>query len=369
MKIGILTYHRAPNYGSALQAYALSRYLNDRGQSAQVIDYHSPGQDTLLRLYTPARSLSGIGRNLYAFRHRRAFRRKQERFESFRRDYLPLSATEYTDSSDLAECNDQYDRFVCGSDQIWNPLCTDFTDAYLLRFVAQKQRCVSYAASLALESLPEAFSSLFFESLRDFAALSMRESQGAQVIQELVGREVSVVPDPVLLLSADEWRRILPPRQIKKKYIFCYYIGDTPGMRRYARDLRRATGYELVMVNRNLRELFYTCKKCYDAGPLEFLSLLAHSEFVCTNSFHAVMFSLIFQKNFRAFVAGGKTSSRSRIDHIAARMGLADRVTDFEVGPMPKLQLDTIDFESISPRVAQYASEGKDFLNHCFDIS
>lgn len=363
MKIGIITYHRADNYGSALQSYALSYYLKKMGHIPEIIDYHSKGQDALYKnLFSPMRSVMNVLRNLQTLLYYSAAKKKKYRFAKFRKEYLPTSMVEYTDASDLSPLNDQYERFICGSDQIWNPNCPDFTYAYLLDFVSKKERCASYAASLGIAALPAEQQEKYYELLHDFRALSMREQQGADCLKDIINRKIDVVPDPVILLSDEEWKALIPPRQIKKKYIFCYYIGNVDGMREYARKLSKETGFDIVVVNKNLREMTYPCKKRYDVGPLEFLSLLLHSECVCTDSFHAVMFSLIFQKDFRVFVPKGAASSRSRIDHITQRMGLDNRVFDTD-HPAP-ISIDAIDFAKIQPHMQAYSAEGTSFLHH-----
>lgn len=361
MKIGTITFHKACNYGSALQAYALNRYLCMTGHQAEVIQFNTARQDEMYAIFEKANSLMGHARNVYSLIHYKDLKTKKQRFKDFINNRLNLSENEYQDSSQMKGLNSYYDFFICGSDQIWNPLCDDFSMAYLLDFVTNKAKCISYAASIGTEKLPQEFEEKFASAVSSYKSISVREKSAVGYIKGLLEREVYFVPDPVVLLSRNQWLEIIPDRLIKQKYIFCYFIGDVEGMRHFSDDLRKRTGYIPVVVYNNLRDILYINKKEYSAGPEEFLSLLNNCECVCTNSFHAVMFSLIFHKQFWVFTDMGVESSKSRIESILEVVGLENRLLninkDYPANPMEK-----IDYSGMDTKLDELRNIGRKFL-------
>lgn len=359
--IGIITYHKAYNFGSVLQAYALNKYLRDLGHDVETIDFQTDKQAQLYNIFEPVKSLFSIARNLQSLRFLRSLRLHRKRFDEFLREFIPTSETVYLSFDDLNNADLHYDVYICGSDQIWNPNCQDFDEAYLLAFVKDKTKCIAYAPSVASHYINPQYHSLFRKQLKDFEVLSVREKSGAAVISEIIGREPTVVLDPVFLLNADKWRELIAASPVKQKYIFCYFIGDVAGMRHFARKMHKATGLPLVVVYKNIRDQLYRNIKIYSAGPVEFLSLIAHAEYICTNSFHAVAFSVIFMKNFWVFVDDANIhSSKSRIFDFTEMIGLENRV--LSAGDRGIEFDDPIDFAPAMKIIAQEREKSMEYL-------
>lgn len=327
--VGCITYHRSINYGSVLQAYALNQFLRAEGYDATLIDYSNAGQKKIYQRFEPVSSILSVARNLHTLAISGRLQEKDRRFTSF------LQQVKKTDSQfhmpqELELISDIYDFYVCGSDQIWNPQCSDFDCSYLLDFVANKEKCVSYAPSIAVRDLPPEWNGVFREALKDYRALSVRERQGCQIISNLVKRPVSWVCDPVFLLPALFWGKEAKQGKVgweDKPYIFCYFIGDVPGMRDFSVKAARVLRSQRVLVNKNLRDIGKPGKRMYEAGPYEFLSLILGAKCVCANSFHAVAFSLIFQKNFWVFDdSHNPRAASSRIRDILSLIGLENRI-------------------------------------------
>ncbi len=361
MRVGIITYHRAINYGSVLQAYALCEYLRERNICAEIIDYHTSGQDELYSYFEKNNSVMSIARNCQSLAYIRAIKKKEEKFKNFLLQNVKLSAKSFNEKSDLSGLNKEYDLFICGSDQIWNSNCADFSSAYLLDFVDDKGKCLSYAPSFGVSSIPGELHGLLRENVKDFRALSVREESGALELADLVERNVSFVPDPVFLPDEEKWTKLMPGRLVKDKYIFCYFIGDVQGMRDFAVRMHKLTGYKLVVVNKNIRDELYKNKKMYSAGPAEFLSLIYNSEFVICNSFHAVSFSLIFEKNFWVFESTGEGSSRSRIDCLLEKVNLTDRILNAEKN-MPENIVAAIDYSEPKRLLSELKTAGTQYI-------
>ncbi|MBQ3417902.1 MAG: polysaccharide pyruvyl transferase family protein [Ruminococcus sp.] len=356
MKIGIMTYHRAENYGSVLQAYALSTTIKKLGHDPEIIDYHSEAQDKMFQLYNGSHSLGGTLRNLLAFVYQKKLKAKKESFSSFLKNRVQLSRDDYNDRSDLSVLNSEYDFFICGSDQVWNTACTDYTDAYLLDFAEKKQCCMSFAASIGVSRIKPEEEEKFKTSISGFKYISVRERTAKECLERILERKVDVVPDPVVLLSKEEWDDLAADNRFSD-YILCYFIGDAPRMREFAKRMHKLSGLPLVFTNFSLRDTATAGYKAYDTGPQEFISLIKNAKYICTDSFHAVLFSLIYHKNFWVFTKLNKGSSRSRIDDIAFRVSLTDRVlnTDKE---LPDDPLCDIDYTGVDPIVEEYAGYG-----------
>ena len=325
MNVGIITYHAAHNYGSALQAYALFKFVEAFGHHAEIINYRTDRQDNIYRLYNKSNNVMGVLRNAQSFCYRGKLKEHHSRFDNFLLEYSKLSGDEIRNPAELKNLNKKYECFICGSDQIWNPNCVDFDTSYLLDFVNDKKRCISYAPSLASDSLKENWRCVFNRELSLFSDLSVREQSGAKIISEITGRCVKEVLDPVFLIDKSVWKEFVSVQN--KKYILCYFIGDIPGMRKYAQELSKKYRLPIVVINKNLRDLKMKCIKKYESGPIDFVNLIANASAICTNSFHAVAFSLIFNKEFHVFVDNiSVNTARCRILEILDSVNLSDRV-------------------------------------------
>ena len=366
-RIAVITYHRAINYGSVLQTYALNRFLRDAGYSAEVIDYSNSKQRELYRYIEPVCSVKSVMRNMHSIVVLPQLIQKRKRFSSFLEGEIKMTKKKYLFKEELKELNDKYDAYICGSDQIWNPQCEDFDSAYLLDFVGEKQRCISYAPSIAVQTLPQEWKNIFEERLFNFHALSVRERPGCEIIQKIVERHVEWVSDPVFLLSADAWKQNAISC-VKSPYVFCYFIGDVQGMRSFSKILCRELKARRVLVNKNLRDIGSAGKRMYSAGPKEFLGLINDSEFICTNSFHAVAFSLIFRKNFWVFVdSSNPRAANSRIFDLLEMIGLQNRIISAETRNKVTCT-ESIDYSQVNfDKLYEHICKSKEFLCNAID--
>ncbi len=330
MKVAIITYHRAYNYGSVLQAYALNKTVTELGAKVDTIDYVTDQQKNICKHFQKNNSIMNIVRNIFTLRYLYLLKIKYNHFDNFIRKYIPTTSKKYTKSEQLNALDNQYDFFICGSDQIWNPNTIGFGDSFFLSFVKEKSKCISYGSSIALPSLSQKNETLFERYLKNYRFLSVREKTSAQYLTKLLNRKVYQVLDPVFLRSVDEWKSLCSNIQkLPKKYIFCYFIGDVPYMRDFAKQMHKETGWELIVVYKNLRDVLYKNLKFYDAGPQEFLELLKNATYVITNSFHAVCFSLLFKKNFWVFInKANNNAPNSRIVDLLTIFDLQNRIYD-----------------------------------------
>lgn len=214
-KVGIVTFHRALNYGAVLQSYALQKTVSSLGAECEIVDYICP---KITADYKPFRIykndlLKSFAKSCVMVR-RRAKRR--DAFKSFFNNYLVKSKKSYTPQN-IGELKNDYDLFISGSDQVWSPRCVGFDPAYFLTFADDKQK-YSYAASFAVPTLPDEFIDEYKKRLNGFQKFSVREPSGEKLVKELTGRTAETHLDPTLLISADEWKKIAVSK-IDKPYI------------------------------------------------------------------------------------------------------------------------------------------------------
>lgn len=321
-KVAIITYSRAYNYGSALQTFALNCFLRSLGNDVKTIDYTTRKQRDIYKLFEPITGVLSVFRNVHSLMNYSKLDKHKKNFDEFLSRNVPMTAK----TQKLESLNGDFDYFVCGSDQIWNVQCTDFNPNYMLSFVTDKQKCVAYAPSLGAGACNELTKETISQYTSRFKALSSREIKSSSIIESATQRQVEKVLDPVFLLSSNEWSQIASDKLLKGDYILGYFIGDVAGMRDFAEQLSKSRNLPVVVIYKNLRDLKYNFKNYYEVGPAEFVSLVKNASYVVTNSFHAVSFSLIYKKDFWAFVEPG--SSDTRVSDLLDGVGLNDRIVN-----------------------------------------
>lgn len=330
MKIGIITFHCAYNFGSALQSYALKEYLAKQGHDVHVIDYRSSNFNSyrLFRrqgLKSYASDLLFLPGNI----------RRRRSYQNFWKEHLNL--TEKTYQGDTAESNLQndfadYDALVCGSDQIWNLDCTfGPMSPFFLAFAPESARKIAYAPSLAHEHFePHNFTAKDRKHISNWLnrmdAISVREISVADQFKKLTHNEVVETLDPTLLLNLHDYKGIqsdVLPKGLKAGgYIFAYTLVPNLDMVKYLDRLAEQRNLTIVYYSR--KPIRYTAKSVnvWGIGPTEFLSLIDNADSVVSNSFHATVFSVLYNKPFLTF---GTEKSSSRMKTLLTKLGLDHR--------------------------------------------
>lgn len=301
-KIGIVTFNSAHNYGAVLQAYALQEKLKELGAEPYIINYRNKEIDDnykILKIITKNRTIKQIIRDIIVkivflpINHK-----KYSKFEHFMKEYFNLSKR-YNTEEEIKNSFPKYDIYIAGSDQIWNPVRTgdELSDIYTLNFGDSKTKRVSYAASIGVDSLTEHQKEDFKEKLSILDEVSVREETAQKILNKILNREVKVVLDPVFLQSANKWNEFSEPKKINEKYILVYSIEDNPELIKITDYLSEKTGYKVVYFKKK-SNYKNSLKSVYTSGPREFISLIKNAEYVINNSFHATVFSIIFNKEF-----------------------------------------------------------------------
>lgn len=344
-RVGILTFHYANNYGAVLQAYGLSKAIKEMGHNVEVTDY---------RPLSARRSYGRWPRHPLKFVPSAV---KRWRFQQFRQRYLPLSLRTYWTPKDLQHNPPQVDYMICGSDQVWNIASyRGFDPAFFLEFVGESgPRRISYAATFGFAEELGDYQRRIHNLLSGFDHLSVRDRKSQKMLYELLGRPAEHVLDPIFLT---DYESITPPRIYKYPYIFVHCVSVTCGdfFIRPLGALSKRLGMPVICVDHPLplREARFARA----AGPLQWLSLIRHAEFVCTSSFHGTCFSLTNGKQFVTFpIAKGL----SRLDDILHTAGLSNRLV-YNEDELERSLASPINYSIVSERIEEARLRSQTFL-------
>lgn len=325
-KIGILTFHQADNYGALLQAYALKKVLADTGNNTEILNYHCPKLQKDYKIFKlPKLSGKDIIKQCVKYLLSPFLFYTHHKFTGFRKKYLTDTVPLYPDT--IGNYAGQYDIFITGSDQVFNPRITDFDKNYFLSFSKDKNKNFSYAASfgLSLNDLSDKEKEFFKENLSAFNALSVREQQGRDIIKTLLSSESEVSSDPTLLLSKAAWQDIsVCPKQ--NKYVLLYLMYKDKNIIKFAEKLAKAKNCKLIFISSVLDIKNRVPAKHITPTPQEWLGLFLNAEYVVTNSFHGFAFSVNFNKKFFLGRLPAGMSVNSRLDNMLDWTGLHNRL-------------------------------------------
>ena len=335
-KIGIITYFHYDNYGTMLQGYALSRAINDIGGEnikSEIIDYRfqekliSKRQLLKIRLKRLLIYLFQVKRVIRLYRFKNKLQEKKAAFDAFEKAFCQTSNTIYNFASDLKKNPPLYDIYITGSDQTWSPKI-GFNEALFLSFAPDRKVRAAYAPSIGVASFTDEQKEYIKNHLKSYSFVSCRERYGTEILRDLSPVEVATVLDPTLLITSNTWRAISIQCPINKPYILCYFIGDRPYYRDFAKQLSKQKGIPLVYIPVSYQDLSSENQLLWKTGPREFLGLIDDAEVVLTDSFHGTIFSINFNKTFYSFTKhpGIDSMDNLRIVDILDRMSLEDRL-------------------------------------------
>lgn len=345
-KIGVIThYYNSQNYGGNLQAYALCKVVEQLNvgeveqicyDTKRVSSSKSAKKSLMVAVRHPIKVLKAIKNKLSAHlvaardnAYRNAFEERKRAIKAFNQDEIRHSDVVYN-WQNIEQAATEYDIFITGSDQVWNPRAMH--PAYLLSFVKDKPK-FSYAASIACDNLTEEQQEIFKINLSDYINISVREEKAKMLLTPLTKKEVRCVLDPTLLLDKEEWERISVPIDICGKFAFCYFLGDDMQSRELARHYAQKHGLILVtlpfmMGHYRKCDKKFGDKQLFNVTPQQFISLIKNAEIVFTDSFHAAVFANIFEKQYFVFLRGRDCSMNSRIYQLNTLFGQENKFCD-----------------------------------------
>ena len=326
--IGIITIHNSPSYGACLQAYALWKYISEQGYKAEIIDLlrphnkeyiHSKKHLIYSHLFNKRKTLGDIP---YAIMRKlvKTFKQQirpntnykslqKERFNEFNAQVAYSKI--YRGPDELYACPPQYDIYISGSDQVWNPAQPYPVEPYFLTFVKEGKR-IAYASSIGLSSIPEELKDNYKEWWTAYDDLLVRENRAKEIIRDLTGRKAEVVLDPTFLPDTSIWENFAKEPRVKG-YIMLFSLGNDSKLISYGKKLAKKNNLKLVILGHNFNNIYANpiIVTAMDAGPREFLGWIKNAQFVLTDSFHCSVFSILFGTNFYAYIAkNNKRGSR-----------------------------------------------------------
>lgn len=327
--IGIIThYYNSKNYGGILQAYALCRFINTMKYNAKQISYSyiKIGKRNFSIKFI-CKHPQNILRKIYYKLNIKRFNSRYNKLNSFNNMSIPHTDNVYTECS-LYKLNEIFDCFITGSDQVWHPNVANV--GFLLSFTEKSK--IAYAASFAVSQLSNIFCEKISKSLSDYKAISVREKDAVDLLQPLTDKKVEWVLDPTLLLDKSDWDEICPERRIEKKYLFCYFLGADKRIRKLAKQYAKKHKLKIVTLPHLCgiakSDIGFGDYKLYDVAPNDFISLIKYADCVFTDSFHACVFSGIYNKNFYVFNRLGSESMATRLYSLCELFECQDHFCD-----------------------------------------
>jgi len=339
-KIGCVIAYRKnhTNYGTSLQGYAMLKKIQSLGYNVEVINYVKrlsvyekvafvvnavrcgEGKQILARL-TEKQKLSTTPN--YA----KGIGERTKVVEAYKAKKLLPFFHDYVGFETLCNGAKNYEAVVVGSDQVWTPMSLP-TKFFNLLFVDDAVRKIAYASSFGVSVIPDFQKKATGHYLDRFYMIGVREQRGKEIVNSLSHQNAQVVADPTLLLTREEWEQEISVKpnycvDTDVPYIFCYFLGNNPVSRKAALELKNKTGYKIITLL-HMDEYVESDERFgdeapYNVDPNDFVRLISKAAYVCTDSFHCTVFSIIFHRRFMAFyrfAQGTATGRNSRIDSL-----------------------------------------------------
>lgn len=340
-KVGILTFQNTTNYGAQLQNFALQEYLKQsKNLTIEVINYNNENINKVERqIELPDnKSLKQIVKYFLVGKQRKE---KWNNFEKFRNKYISL--TEEYNKDDIVQIENKLDYFVVGSDQVWNTDITGDDYNYMLDFIKDNSKKYSYAASIGLDNLTS--KEEIISKIKKFKQINVREETAKDLLEQNNIKDINVVIDPVFLIEKEEWINRLKLTPKEGNYIFVYMIDSYKENIKKIKAFANKEHLSVIYINNNIFNTFGV-KDVKTASPTEFLEYLYGAKYVITGSFHAVSFSLIFNKNFY-YILNNKFKRNSRITDLIKKLDIKNR----DITNKKKIDKYSIDYEKINIKI------------------
>lgn len=377
-KIGICACYTNHNYGSMLQSYATQKAFEAEGFDCEMIRYRKKKTigfilkqiPRIFNRITISDKKLVIEKKLCLRKHPEAAREDQIRkaaFERFQERYFTKLSPEYYGYDALKKGAAQYAGVISGSDQVWSPsaLATHFYD---LTFVPDGVVRASYASSFGVKEIPFYQVQRTKYYLNRIPYVSVREKAGQTIVKLLTGRDVPNVCDPTFLFTGEQWEQFIPVKEIvQEPYIFAYFLGANPEHRALVSQFAQDQGIKVVAVHH--MDTYVPADEGFgdivmsDVGPEEFVNLIRGAEYVCTDSFHGTIFSVLNHKQFLTFNRysnQAKDSKNSRIDSLCQVLGLSERRFNNHLG---EEIMKPIDYNIVDARAVEFRRESLSYIH------
>ena len=370
IKVGIITFHNTSNYGAALQAYATFSALKEQGYDAEIIDYSNKYRDKKYSILYRITDQLTAGNLLQAIKTMVAspgIYGRNFQFKSFYRQFYKVSKNKYRNSPQPVIDAKDYDVVIAGSDQIWSYKNNNYDYNFLLEFVPNNIRKISYASSFGLTEIPDQLKHKYKTLLSRMDFISVRERTGVDIVSDLIGKTPYLAIDPVLLHSRKFWSNMASKIKFKPQSYDLYYMNDNSYRNHpiFANDMNISKFPKVSIGSFKMSDFInITTHIRNHTGPNSFLSYIMNARVVYTTSFHALVFCLIFNVQFYVFLSGDKGRD-SRLLQILTTFNLVDRAIVKDKAN--ELINKSIDFTNFNNRWPLMREECKQFLKNAIN--
>lgn len=364
-KVGIVTYYSIYNYGSVMQAYALSETIKKMGYEAVLIDHANLNKkwnkkirfrvlrDRLIQLLTHPLYIYNTVRIKNAGKNDIVIRSldQDKKFDEFLDRWFKYPETDYTKDN-------SYVAFICGSDQVWQLSLPGLHYVFFLRFCDKKKR-ISYAASFGATSIPDYNKKLLKKYLNDFSYISVRERIGVDIVEKNSENKALQVLDPVLLVGREFWDRFTEKYVIDIPYLVAYFLSNPDGYIDEIRDYANKYDLKIVWISTGYEKTI-NGEDIIEPAPREFIDVVRNAQFVCTDSLHGTEFAIIFHKQFITFPRKYKIvpEQHSRILSLLELTGMNNRLYEGNNCNWSK----TIDYQIMEMNLEKMRKKSLEFL-------
>lgn len=369
------------NYGSALQAYATIKTVQELGYDLHIIRYVKT-RSFIQKLFIIPKYLIGGGYKRFIRSLKTKYNKKHipqyESNQKIRRqvtnafkekEFVPLFKV-YKGYQALCEGSNEYDAVFVGSDQTWQPIGF-YSNYWNLNFVSDSVPKFSYASSYGVSQVPAIQKAGTKRYLERLDLISVREKRAKEIVETLSSKKAQVVADPTMLLTREQWLDFASNsnKSINEPYIFCYFLGPRRDIREEAVKLAKKTGCKIV-INPHMEEYRKADEGigdyvCYDLNPYDFVKLLSEASYVCTDSFHGTVFSILTHRKFMTFYREFGQSTNSRIDNLLSIFGLTERLYKGNIDNV----LSTIDYDVIDCKLSDYREGSLSFFKKACSLA
>ena len=364
-KIGTISYNKYcnfTNYGSALQTWALHQAIKKIDGFQPVLVDYCPD---ILADKDPLNPFSNMWDKDEESKRMceltmPAIRENYRKFDTFYKIRFDRTSQNYTAGNFDEISKEELDGYVCGSDTIFCPDEFGVDDGYYANYAPLRGHSVAYAASFGDPTMTVDVSKQVSERLKNFKAIGLRENLMIPYVKRQTKAPVQKVIDPTLLLTPEEYEPITEDRIVDEKYLVLYSRRYSPEMEEYAEKVAKGNGWKIVEISLRATNADKGHIMFYRAGVEEFLSLVKNAEFVVTNSFHGMIFSVQFS---RPFVVFSREQCNTKIEELIQLFGIEDHI--FITG---KELYKPINYDMVHLNIKYSRAESERFLRHELEL-
>lgn len=351
MKSGILTFHRTANYGSCLQAYALYKKVINLGYDCELIDYRCEAVESRESIGTK-KSFKSIKSYILQMLEQKISKKKYKGLMDFLYKNAKIGKEYF--KNNIIEANKEYDKFIVGSDIVWGTDITEGDYTYFLDFVKEDDKKFAFSSSIGnCERIKGEEKEKISKLLKSFNKISVREADAACWTEEITKKQVDLVCDPTMLLEAKEWDEIVSPKTKKKNYVLIYFVDEKSKIFKDAISYANKNGLKVYFITKSIKPI-KGVRILRPSTLSEFLGLIKGANFVFTASYHGLLFSLYYHKEFLYY----KRAHSSRVVSLAQRFGIEGRCgNEYDTS-----SCKSIDYENIDKLIEEFRDSSTQVL-------